>query len=124
MVLPTEKRPQGKDLIATQGYIIHKFSVSFCDFSFGGKGLGRKKVGTNYQSLYKNIMTVSAGNFIDTKYNIQRLFSFCNHARFLIYILRNQLFALKYTLKHSLIKIISTPTCFGLIRPSSGSCHA
>ena len=26
--------------------------------------------------------------------------------------------------KHSLIKIISTPTCFGLIRPSSGSCLA
>jgi len=43
-----------------------------------------------------------------------------------IYILKNQLFALKYTLKHSLIKnkLISTPTCFGPIRPSSGSCHA
>jgi len=40
------------------------------------------------------------------------------------YILKNQLFALKYTLKHSLIKTISTPTCFGLIRPSSGSCCA
>ena len=39
-------------------------------------------------------------------------------------ILKNQLFALKCTLKHSLIKIISTPTCFGLIRPSSGSCRA
>jgi len=41
-------------------------------------------------------------------------------------ILNNQLFALKYTLKHSLIKnkLISTPTCFGLIRPSSGSCRA
>jgi len=42
----------------------------------------------------------------------------------IIYILKNQLFALKYTLKHSLIKIISTLTCFGLIRPSSGSCRA
>ena len=56
--------------------------------------------------------------------NIYRCFSFCNRARFLIYILKNQIFALKYTLKHSLIKIISTSTCFGLIRPSSGSCHA
>ena len=39
---------------------------------------------------------------------------------------KNQLFAPKYTLKHSLIKnkLISTPTCFGPIRPSSGSCHA
>ena len=51
-------------------------------------------------------------------------FSFCNRARFLIYILKSQLFALKYALKHSLIKTISTPTCFGLIRPSSGSCRA
>ena len=35
---------------------------------------------------------------------------------------KNQLFALKYTLKHSLfkIKLISTITCFGPIRPSSG----
>ena len=43
-----------------------------------------------------------------------------------IYILKSQLFALKYTLKYSLIKnkLISTPTCFGLIRPSSGSCRA
>ena len=41
-----------------------------------------------------------------------------------IYMLKNQLFALCYTLKHSLIKIISTPTFFGLIRPSSGSCRA
>jgi len=55
---------------------------------------------------------------------ISLLFSFCNRARFPIYILKNQLFALKYTLKHSLIKIISTPTCFGLIRPSSVSCLA
>ena len=39
-----------------------------------------------------------------------------------LYLKKNQLFALKYTLKHSLIKIISTPSCFGLIRPSSGSC--
>jgi hypothetical protein len=33
-----------------------------------------------------------------------RKFSFCDRARVLIYILKNQLFALKYTLKHSLIK--------------------
>jgi len=33
------------------------------------------------------------------------LVSFCNRARFLMYILKNQLFALKYTLKLSLIKI-------------------
>ena len=32
-------------------------------------------------------------------------FSFFNRARVLIYILKKQLFALKYTLKHSLIKI-------------------
>ena len=51
-------------------------------------------------------------------------FSFCDRARVLIYILKNQLFALKYTLKHALIKIISTPTCFGHIGPSSGSCRA
>jgi len=31
---------------------------------------------------------------------------------------------LLYTLKHALIKIINTPTCFGLIRPSSGSFRA
>ena len=31
------------------------------------------------------------------------------------YILKNQLFALKYTLKHSLIKIISTPTTKKLV---------
>ena len=39
---------------------------------------------------------------------------------------KKPLFALKYTLKHSLIKnrLISTPTCFGPIRPSSGSCRA
>ena len=65
----------------------------------------------------------------ETSYNIHtkqvRQFSFCNRARFMIYILKNQLFfALKYTLKHSLIKTISTPTCFGLIRPSSGRCRA
>ena len=42
-----------------------------------------------------------------------------------IYLKKNQLFALKYTLEHSLIKnkLISTPTCFGPIRPSSGSCR-
>ena len=52
-------------------------------------------------------------------------FFVCVRARILIYILKNQLFVLKYTFKkHLLIKIISTPTCFGLIRPSSGSCHA
>ena len=35
-------------------------------------------------------------------------------------------FCTKIHLKHSLIKIklISTPTCFGHIRPSSGRCHA
>jgi len=43
---------------------------------------------------------------------------------FRIYILKNQPFALKYTLKTLLIKIISTSICFGLIRPSSGSCRA
>ena len=32
-------------------------------------------------------------------------FSFCDRARVLTYILKNQLFALKYTLKHSLIKV-------------------
>ena len=51
-------------------------------------------------------------------------FSFCNRVTVLIYISKNQLFALKYTSKHSLVKIISTPTCFGLTRPSSGRCHA
>ena len=53
-------------------------------------------------------------------------FSFCDRVRVLIYILKNLLFALKYALKHSLIKnkLISTPTCFGPIRPSSGSCRA
>ena len=56
--------------------------------------------------------------------NVYEHFSFCDRERVLIYILKNQLFALKYTLKHSVIKIISTPTCFGHIRPSSGSCHA
>ena len=57
----------------------------------------------------------------------QLQFSFCDRATALIYILQTQLFALRYTLKHSRIKInlfISTPTCFGLIRPSSGSCRA
>ena len=58
------------------------------------------------------------------KQNYQQRFSFFNRARFLIYILINQLFARKYTLKHSLVKIISTPIRFGLIRPSSGSCRA
>jgi len=58
--------------------------------------------------------------------NIVTWLSFCDRARVPIYILKNQLCALKYTLKHSLIKnkLISTPTCFGPIRPSSGSCHA
>ena len=53
-------------------------------------------------------------------------FSICDRATVLIYILKNQLFVLKYTLKHSLIrnKLISTPTCFGPTRPSSGSCRA
>ena len=37
---------------------------------------------------------------------------------------KTQLFALRYTFKkHSLIKMISTATCFGPIRPSSGSCR-
>ena len=35
--------------------------------------------------------------------NLQ-VFSFCDRAIVLIYILKNQLFVLKYTLKHSLIK--------------------
>ena len=42
------------------------------------------------------------------------------------YIYKKPNVTLKYTLKHSLIKnkLISTPTCLGLIRPSSGSCRA
>ena len=41
-----------------------------------------------------------------------------------LYFLKNQLFALKYTLKPSLINLINTSTCFGPISPSSGSCGA
>ena len=62
----------------------------------------------------------------DILVNKYRKFSICVRARVLIYIFKNQHFALKYTLKHSLIKnkLISTPTCFVPIRPSSVSCHA
>ena len=65
----------------------------------------------------------SLGHFIGgVSNNCATGFSICDRARVLIYILKNHLIALKYTLKHSLIKnkLISTPTCFGPIRPSSG----
>ena len=68
-------------------------------------------------------LSLSQGEFGPLKKNVTFQCSFCYRAR-ILYILKKQLFALKYTLKHSLIKIISTPTCFGLIRPSSGRCRA
>ena len=51
--------------------------------------------------------------FIISFYSYFRIFA---NTKLHIYILGKPNFALKYTLKHSLIKIISTTTCFGLCK--------